>query len=71
MVESKNVQPVAVRKANASMTKVISVLLILAMLVQILKPIGLPGLRRRMDFWKLALVAFAIWTAALLLREAF
>jgi hypothetical protein len=52
------------------MTKLISVLLMLAMLIQIIKPIGLPGLRRRMDFWKLALLAFAIWTVALLLREA-
>ena len=52
------------------MTKLISVLIILAMLIQVIKPIGLPGLRRRMDFWKLALLAFAIWTVALLLREA-
>ncbi|WP_202615403.1 hypothetical protein [Rhizobium deserti] len=52
------------------MTKLISVLLMLAMLIQIIRPIGLPGLRRRMDFWKLALLAFAIWTIALLLREA-
>lgn len=51
------------------MTKTISVLLILAMIVQIIKPIGLPGLRRRGDFWKLALFAFAIWSFALILRE--
>jgi hypothetical protein len=69
VVESKNVQPVAARKTNVAMTKAISLLLILAMAIQVIKPIGLPGLRRRMDFWKLALVAFAVWTAALLLRE--
>ena len=51
------------------MTKTISVLLMLAMVVQIIKPLNLPGLRRRMDFWKLALVAFALWSVALLLRE--
>ncbi len=51
------------------MTKVISILLILLMLIQIIKPLNLPGLRRRMDFWKLALLAFALWTLALLLRE--
>ncbi|MFB9952806.1 hypothetical protein ACFFP0_28505 [Rhizobium puerariae] len=51
------------------MTKTIAVLLILAMLIQIIKPLGLPGLRRRGDFWKLALFAFAIWGAALLLRD--
>jgi len=51
------------------MTKAISVLLILAMLVQIIKPLDLPGLRRRGDFWKLAIFAFAVWSVALILRE--
>lgn len=51
------------------MTKTISVLLILAMAVQIIKPLGLPGLRRRGDFWKLAIFAFAIWGATLILRD--
>lgn len=51
------------------MTKVLAILLIVAMGVHILKPLGLPGLRRRMDFWKIALFAFAIWTVALLGRE--
>lgn len=69
MVESKNVQPVAVTLSYACMTKVISILVILLMLIQIIKPLNLPGLRRRMDFWKLALLAFALWTLALLLRE--
>ncbi len=54
---------------NNLMTKTISVLLILAMVIQIIKPLGFPGLRRRGDFWKLAVVAFAIWSAALILRE--
>ncbi len=51
------------------MTKAIAILLMLAMLIQIIKPLGLPGLRRRGDFWKLAVFAFAIWSAALLLRD--
>jgi hypothetical protein len=51
------------------MTKALALILILAMGVQIIKPLGLPGLKRRMDFWKIALFAFAIWTAALLGRE--
>ena len=38
------------------------------MAVQLLYPLGLPGLRRRRDFWKLALVAFALWTIVLLIR---
>jgi hypothetical protein len=53
------------------MTKALAILLILAMGVQIIKPIGLPGLKRRMDFWKLTLVAFVIWAIALLGREFF
>ncbi len=53
------------------MTKALAILLILGMGIQIIKPLGLPGLRRRMDFWKLALFAFAIWTVALLGRELF
>ncbi|AHF85558.1 hypothetical protein RLEG3_28760 [Rhizobium leguminosarum bv. trifolii WSM1689] len=51
------------------MTKLIALLLILAMAIQVIRPLGLPGLRRRMDFWKLALIAFAIWAVALLSRD--
>jgi hypothetical protein len=50
------------------MIKAISIFLILAMAVQIIRPLGLPGLRRRRDFWRLAVVAFVIWCLALLLR---
>ena len=50
------------------MTKVIAVLLLLAMGIQLIKPLGLPGLRRRGDFWKIALIAFAVWTVTLLIR---
>ena len=50
------------------MTKAISAFLILAMIVQLIKPLGLPGLRRRSDFWKLAVIAFVIWSLVLLLR---
>ena len=50
------------------MAKIISVLLILAMIVQIIKPLGLPGFRRRRDFWKIAIVAFVSWSIILLVR---
>jgi len=53
------------------MTKAISILLMLAMVVQIIKPLGFLGLKRRMDFWKLAVLAFVIWTIALLGRDFF
>jgi hypothetical protein len=53
------------------MSKLIGLLLILAMVVHIIRPLGLPGLRRRGDFWKIAIVAFAIWSIALIFRETF
>lgn len=52
-----------------TVTKVIAVLLLLAMAVQIIKPLGLPGLKRRADFWKIAIIAFAVWTIALVINE--
>ncbi len=51
------------------MTKLISALLVLAMAVQIIKPLGLPGLKRRSDFWKIALFAIAALTLTIALRE--
>ena len=74
MVEFKNVYPVAESEkiaAGRRLTKAISILLMLGMVVQIIRPLGFPGLKRRMDFWKLAVLAFVIWTIALLGREFF
>lgn len=42
------------------MVKILSVFVILAMIVQIIKPIGVPGLRKRADFWKLPLAGFVV-----------
>ncbi len=50
------------------MARAISFLLILAMVVQVIKPIGLPGLRKRGDFWKIAVFAFAITMAIVFIR---
>ena len=41
------------------MTKVLSLLIVLAMAVQIIRPLGLPGLKKRADAWKLAVGALA------------
>lgn len=41
------------------MSKAFALLMIALMAVQIIKPLGLPGLKRRADFWKLALAAMA------------
>jgi ABC-type branched-subunit amino acid transport system permease subunit len=48
--------------------KTIAVILALAMLAQIIKPFGLPGLRRRSDAWKIALFALAIMVLVVGLR---
>jgi hypothetical protein len=49
-------------------TKVLVFLLMLLMLAHIIKPIGFPGLRRRADFWKIALVAIVAMGIAVLLQ---
>ncbi|MCO5064678.1 MAG: hypothetical protein M9924_09690 [Rhizobiaceae bacterium] len=41
------------------MSKAFALLMLALMAVQIIKPLGLPGLKRRGDFWKLALLAMA------------
>ncbi|MFD2238762.1 hypothetical protein [Aureimonas populi] len=50
------------------MTKVFSVLLVLAMLVQLIRPLGLPGLRKRADFWKIALLALGLFAVAAMIH---
>ena len=42
------------------MSKMLSLLIVALMIIQIIKPLGLPGLRRRADFWKLAVLAFVM-----------
>ncbi|AZO52050.1 MAG: hypothetical protein EOS58_09190 [Mesorhizobium sp.] len=41
------------------MSKLLALVVIGIMLIQLIKPLGWPGLRRRSDFWKLALLAMA------------
>ena len=41
------------------MTKALSLVILAIMAIQIIKPLGLPGLKKRRDFWKLALLAIA------------
>ncbi len=40
------------------MTKVLALVLLLAMVAHIIRPLGLPGLKKRSDFWKIAVFAF-------------
>ncbi|QOG08886.1 hypothetical protein IGS74_19690 [Aureimonas sp. OT7] len=53
---------------EGAMTKVISALMIVAMVVQVIRPLGLPGLRRRGDFWKIAMAALFVFGATVLIR---
>lgn len=50
------------------MSKALTVLLLLAMVIQILKPLNLPGLRQRRDFWKIAAFAIAAMMLTVLIR---
>jgi hypothetical protein len=50
------------------MTKAVVLFLCLAMLVQVIRPLGFPGLRRRSDAWKLAVAAIGIVSVLALVR---
>ncbi|WP_192845682.1 hypothetical protein [Aureimonas sp. AU22] len=50
------------------MNKLFSFLIILVMAFQIIRPIGLPGLKRRGDFWKLAIFAMVVFGLDVVLR---
>jgi hypothetical protein len=50
------------------MSKILPVLLLAVMLLHLVRPIGLPGLRRRGDFWKIAVVAIALMMLTVLVR---
>lgn len=50
------------------MTKILSLLIIGLMAVHLIRPLGLPGLKKRSDFWKIALVALAIISLTVLVR---
>lgn len=50
------------------MSKIMSALLILAMAAQLIRPLGLPGLRKRGDFWKIALAALFVFGVTVLIR---
>ncbi len=44
---------------KSGMTKLLALVIIGMMVIQLIKPLGWPGLKRRGDFWKLALLAMA------------
>ncbi|MEX0346743.1 MAG: hypothetical protein AB3N20_17600 [Rhizobiaceae bacterium] len=50
------------------MTKLLSFLVIGMMIVHLIRPLGLPGLKKRSDFWKIALVALALISLTVVFR---
>jgi hypothetical protein len=48
------------RATRNGMSKILSLVIVGLMIVQIIRPLGLPGLKRRADFWKLAVVALGL-----------
>ncbi|KRB21196.1 hypothetical protein ASE05_21355 [Mesorhizobium sp. Root172] len=52
---------------KGGMTKLLALVIVGFMVIQLIKPIGWPGLRRRADFWKLALLAMAAISLAAVL----
>ena len=57
------------RCGSAGMTKILSLLIVGLMIAHVIKPLGLPGLRKRSDFWKLAIVALAAVSLTVLLSH--
>ncbi|MBB3977279.1 hypothetical protein GGQ64_002485 [Rhizobium azooxidifex] len=50
------------------MSKVLPILLLIAMVLHIIRPLGLPGLRQRRDFWKIAVGAIVMMMLTVLVR---
>ena len=51
------------------MSKMLAFVIIALMAVQLIKPLGLPGLRQRRDFWKLAVLAMGAIMVTVLLSH--
>lgn len=53
------------------MTKIIIVLLFLVAAIQVIKPLGWPGLKKRSDAWKLAAGVVCVSLASIILTALF
>lgn len=51
------------------MSKLLALVIIAMMVIQIIKPLGLPGLRQRRDFWKLAVAALVAISVTVLISH--
>lgn len=50
-------------------TKILSYLVIALMVLHMIKPLGLPGLKKRSDFWKIAAAALVIMGVTVLISH--
>jgi hypothetical protein len=51
------------------MTRIVTVVAVLTIIAHFIRPFGLPGLRRRGDIWKIAVVAFVAVMGVAVLRQ--
>ncbi|PWV97266.1 hypothetical protein DFR52_107180 [Hoeflea marina] len=50
------------------MVKLLGLLVVITMVLHLIKPIGLPGLRRRRDAWKIAMILIVSMMVAVVVR---
>jgi hypothetical protein len=51
------------------MSKILALVIVVMMIIQLIKPLGLPGLKQRRDFWKLAVAAMVAISLTVLLSH--
>jgi hypothetical protein len=51
------------------LAKIVPLLMILLMALHLIKPLGLPGLRKRRDFWKIAIVMIVAIVLTAFIRQ--
>ncbi len=54
-----------------TMTKIIALFMAMLALIQFIKPLGLPGLKRRQDAWKLAAAGVGLMFLFIVLTAGF
>lgn len=56
---------------KGGMSKLLALVIIGLMAIQIIKPLGLPGLRRRRDCWKMAVAALVAISVTVLISHTY
>jgi hypothetical protein len=56
--------------SQGPMTKALALILLVAMAIHLVKPLGLPGLKRRGDVWKIAVAAFVMFGVTVMISHA-